>query len=211
MGSSEYEDEKSASGGSRTVSLDAYYIYKYEVTVAQYLAFCKATGRKQPKAPSFNPNWSNTDHPIVNVSWDDAKAYCEWAGGSLPTEAQWEKAARGEDGRKYPWGNEWDGSRCANSVSPNSLSSTKPVGSYPSGVSPYGVHDMAGNVWEWCNDFYEEDYYKSAPKSGTAHVLRGGSWFYINTDDFRCSSRSISSPANRSDVIGFRCVVRADA
>jgi len=132
------------------------------------------------------PKWGWIDnHPIVNVSWNDAKAYADWAGVVLPTEAQWEKAARGTDGRIYPWDNEWDAIKCVNFT--NSKSGTKPVGSILSGSSPYECLDMAGNVWEWCGDWYGADYYKNAPaKNPTGpvtgenrvRVLRGGSWYY---------------------------------
>jgi len=139
------------------VNLDGYWIYKYEVTVAQYRKFCNETGSNMPEAPSWG--WQD-DHPIVHVSWDNATAYTQWAGVRLPTEAQWEKAARGTDGRAYPWGNEWDATKCANSVGQR-LSSTKPIGSYPSDTSPYGALDMAGNVWEWCADWYDGNYYNN--------------------------------------------------
>ena len=133
MGSNENDDEKP----QRKVNLDGYWIYKREVTVAQYRKFCRATNRQMPEAPS----WGCKDHhPIVNVSWDDAKAYADWAGVALPTEAQWEKAARGIDGREYPWGNEWDSSKYANSDGTR-VSSTKPVGSYTVDDSPYGAVD----------------------------------------------------------------------
>jgi len=153
MGSDENDDEKPP----HMVNLDGYWIYKYEVTVAQYRKFCNETGSNMPEAPSWG--WQD-DHPIVHVSWDNATAYTQWAGVRLPTEAQWEKAARGTDGRAYPWGNEWDATKCANSVGQR-LSSTKPIGSYPSDTSPYGALDMAGNVWEWCADWYDGNYYNN--------------------------------------------------
>jgi len=196
----------------RKVNLDGYWIYKREVTVAQYRKFCQATGRDMPEAPSWG--WKD-DHPIVNVSWDDATAYAKWAGVALPTEAQWEKAARGTDGRGYPWGNEWDNSKCANSEGNMDLnSSTKPVGSYASGISPYGVHDMAGNVWEWCSDWYGSSYYANAPKdnptgpaSGEYRVLRGGSWIINDPTRFRCAGRDRYGPGDRDVYSGFRCAL----
>ncbi len=191
------------------VYLDSYYIYKTEVTVAQYRKFCHATGRKNmpPK-----PKWGWIDnHPIVNVSWDDAKAYADWAGVKLPTEAQWEKAARGTDDRIYPWGNKWDAKKCVNYTNSNGI--TKPVGSISAGASPYGCLDMAGNVWEWCWDWYADDYYKNTPIKnpmgpgiGELRVLRGGSWYgnyYISYS--RCTFRYNCNPGNYDDDGGFRC------
>jgi serine/threonine-protein kinase len=188
------------------VTLDGYWIYKYPVTVAQYRQFCQATGRREPPPPRWG--WKD-DHPIVNVSWNDAVAYCQWAGVRLPTEAEWEKAARGTDGRKYPWGDEWDAGKCNNyETGPKQ---TTAVGSYPQGVSPFGVHDMAGNVWEWCADWYDRNYYRSAPSknpkgpsSGKYRVLRGGSW---DNHDYnaRCALRDDIAPAGVNDYYGFRC------
>lgn len=192
----------------RTVYLNGYWVYKNEVTVAQYKAFCQATTRLMPTAPTWG--WQDT-HPMVNVTWQEAVDYGSWAGVSLPTEAQWEKAARGIDGRLFPWGNTWDQSKCNNY---NSWGiSTKPIGSYPSGVSPYGCLDMAGNVWEWCTDWYGSTYYQSTssinpvgPASGTYRVIRGGSWFNGNSSDFRCATRNYIGPTSRYDDRGFRCV-----
>jgi formylglycine-generating enzyme required for sulfatase activity len=151
------------------------------------------------------------DHPIVNVSWVDAKAYCDWARVSLPTEAQWEKAARGVDGRKYPWGNEWDPGKCVNSVGGNRPGSTTSVGSILSGASPYGVLDMAGNAWEWCADWYDPNYYKMAPErnptgppSGQFRALRGGSWGNSYAGYFRAADRFGCDPAGRNHGLGFR-------
>lgn len=206
MGSNEYDNEKPP----HTVYLDGYWMYQYPVTVPQYRSFCLATNRKMLRHPRWG--WKD-DHPIVNVSWNDATAYTQWAGVRLPTEAQWEKAARGTDGRKFPWGNEWDGSKCANSVGRKSLSSTKPVGSYPQGASPYGCTDMAGSVWAWCADWYGERYYSSSPSknppgpnSGDDRVLRGGSWNYRDEGYFRCSYRNGLVPDVRDNYWGFRCV-----
>lgn len=211
MGSNDgYSDEEPV----HTVYLDKYYIGKYEVTVGQFRKFCNATGKTMPE----QPNWNNRDdHPVVNVSWNDAKAYCDWAGLRLPTEAEWEKAARGTDGRKYPWGSNWDGSKCnhGSSTSPYTDASdgyeyTSPVGSFPSGVSPYGAYDMAGNVWEWCNDWYDNKYYAGAPSSnpkgpstGTYRVLRGGSWG-LNDGSCRSALRNRFLPDSRINLGGFR-------
>jgi len=125
------------------VYLDAYYIYKNDVTVAQYRVFCRVKRRKMPGLP----DWAKDDHPMICVTWDDAIAYAQWAGAALPTEAQWEKAARGQDGRLYPWGNAWDASKCqCSKVQWGDAGKTSPVGTFPSGASPYGVLDMVGNV-----------------------------------------------------------------
>ena len=192
----------------RKVYLDAYYMYKTEVTVAQYRKFCTATVRKMPDAPDWG--WQDT-HPIVKVTWNDAKAYADWAGAILPTEAQWEKAARGGDGRIYPWGSTWDAAKCANWN--NSKNGTKPVGSFPTGASPYGVMDMAGNAYEWCADWYGDDYYKNAPTNnptgpatGDSRVIRGGSWFNNYYGGFyRGAYRHDYNPSNNNDIVGFRC------
>ena len=210
-----------AEGPQRKVYLDGYWIYKCEVTVAQYRKFCKETGREMPEAPAWG--WQD-NHPMVNVSWHDAVAYAQLASVSLPTEAQWEKAARGTDGRSYPWGNRWDAAKCANSVV-KELTSTQPVGSYAAGESPYGCLDMAGNVREWCADWYDPAYYKHAPTrnpagpaaavrvkvlpgtfSSGARVMRGGSWYLADGGDpFLCAPRGSSAPTSRDDRVGFRC------
>ena len=214
MGSKDGEgndDERS----QHKVQLDAYYIYKNEVTVAQYRKFCTATGYPMPTEPAWN--WQD-NQPIANVSWDDAKAYAGWAGATLPTEAQWEKASRGIDGKVYPWGNTWDASKARSSV--KSFADTQQpaaVGSYPAGASPYGCLDMAGNVWEWCSDFYTSDYYLNSPTvnptgpmQGSTRVLRGGSWGDYDPGNFRSSFRPSREPSSRYNDCGFRCVtVRA--
>jgi formylglycine-generating enzyme required for sulfatase activity len=200
----------------RKVYLDAYYMYKTEVTVAQYRKFCTATNRTMPPEPDWK--WQDI-HPIVNVSWNDAKAYADWAGVVLPTEAQWEKAARGGDGRIYPWGNEWDETKCAywsNSGKGKTTRGTHTVGSFPTGASPYGVMDMSGNVWEWCADWYRADYYKNAsvknptgPLTGDNRVLRGGSWYsdYGGDNYYRGAYRIYGgSPYYYYSIgVGFRC------
>jgi len=149
MGSTENDNEACPDEKPQhLVYLDGYWIYKMEVTVAQYRKFCEATGRSMPKAPNWG--WLDT-HPIVNISWDDANAYALWAGASLPTEAEWEKAARGTDGRQYPWGNDWSTEKCIHFS--NSQGKTAPVGNNPAETSPFGCLDMAGNAWEWCADW----------------------------------------------------------
>ncbi len=185
------------------VFLDAYHLDTYEVTVEQFQSFAAATGRGMPPAPSWG--WID-HHPVVNVSWDDAVAFCGWAGKRLPTEAEWEKAARGTNAQTFPWGEGIDASK-ANCGS----GGTKAVGSYPGGVSPYGVHDMAGNVWEWVADWYDSGYYARSvwrnppgPTSGSSRVLRGGSWD-CQMEALRSVSRSSDNRSNKDGVVGFRC------
>ncbi|MDO9390969.1 MAG: SUMF1/EgtB/PvdO family nonheme iron enzyme [bacterium] len=190
------------------VYLDKYYIGKYEVTVGQFKKFCNVTGRTMIE----QPNWNNReDHPVVNVSWCDAKAYCDWAGLRLPTEAEWEKAARGTEGREYPWGNEWNSTMCNSSENGDNYPYTSPVGSFPLGISPYGCHDMAGNVWEWCNDWYNNKYYSSSPcsgptgpQTGIGSVMRGGAWKLQNYY-CRTAYRSFGAHEGRNYLnVGFR-------
>ncbi len=191
------------------VYLDAYYIDKVPVTNALYERFMRATSRHDPGYWS-NTNFNGLTQPVVGVSWHDADAYCKWAGKRLPTEAEWEKAARGADGRKYPWGDQWDPSRANSDES--KLGKTTPVGSYPGGASPYGALDMAGNVWQWVADWYDASYYRrspernpTGPESGQYYkVLRGGSW-NNNPIGSRSSDRNLNPPGNRKGVIGFRC------
>ncbi len=207
-------DEEHTDNPSREVAVNGFWIYKNLVTVKKYKQFCKATNRPQPEAPDFDPTYfaeegGKDDYPVVNVSWEDANAYCKWAGVSLPTEMEWEKAARFDPktglSLTYPWGKEWDGSKCANSVSPNNLSGTEKVGSHV--ANSFGVYDMAGNVWQWCADYYDIG-------DKTEHVLRGGSWSDGAESDFQCSFRfhGIDSPENREPkkgIAGFRCVLRS--
>jgi len=185
------------------VELDGYWIYETAVTVALYKKFCAVTGHKIPDVPIWG--WQDKN-PMVNVRWNDAQAYCKWAGGSLPTEAQWEKAARGIDGREYPWGKVFDRSRLQCGTDRTGM-----AGRFATGASPWGVLDMAGNVWEWCSDWYDEDYYRRAPShnppgpaTGEKRVLRGGSWGNRNPDSFRVSYRYRNPPGGKSDRFGFR-------
>ena len=191
------------------VYLDGYYIGKYEVTNSQYKKFCDVTGHKYPPDPGFS-GMSNyfinyPDYPVVEVDWNDAVAYCRWAGLRLPTEAEWEKAARGGEDYKYAGSNNPDEVAWYDN---NSGGHTHPVGQKePNG---YGSYDMSGNVWEWCSDWYNSGYYSNSPyrnpkgpDSGTGRVNRGGSWsryaWYI-----RCANRYGYTPVRRPDDLGFR-------
>ncbi len=230
MGSDEGESDEQP---TRTVYLDAFYIDKYEVTNARFATFVSANGYKTdaerggcgwiyeggegkcvPGADWQHSLGPDTDlggkdeHPVVQVSWNDAKAYCEWAGARLPTEAEWEKAARGTDGRTYPWG-EWID--CDHAQYGGCGGGTVPVGSKPKGASPYGALDMAGNVWEWVADWYDSGYYGTSPEtnpkgpaSGDSRVLRGGSW-RSNEALVRAALRGRSSPGDARGSVGFRC------
>ena len=213
-----WDDEKPV----HTVDLDAYWIDKYEVSNAQY-ALCVADGdcTKPEFTSSFtrssyygNPEYDN--YPVIYVSWHQAQAYCQWAGGDLPTEAQWEKAARGTDGRTYPWGNESPTCQLANYDSGNNnycVGDTSPVTNYEKGASPYKALNMAGNVWEWVGDRYASDYYSNSPAenptgstSGSFRVIRGGSWYNLNWG-IRAAIRSDDDPTSTLSYIGFRCAL----
>ncbi|HLK54971.1 MAG TPA: SUMF1/EgtB/PvdO family nonheme iron enzyme [Chthonomonadaceae bacterium] len=192
----------------RGIALDAYEIDRTPVTVAQYRRFCRETHRNLPPPPPWG---MHDDYPMVNVSWHDAQAYAAWARGRLPTEAEWEKAARGTDGRAYPWGNAWDPTRCVHSVGRH-RDGPEAVGHYLQGTSPYGILDMAGNVWEWCADRYDESAYVQAPavnptgpSVGEERVLRGGSWEDDAPSSFRASSRGHMPSDFRHFGLGFRC------
>lgn len=191
------------------VKLKAFYIDQFEITNIQYRKFVKETNYDEP---TF---WSDTHfngdlQPVVGVSWDDARAYAKWAGKRLPTEAEWELAARSTDGREFPWGNSWYDKRCNSREA--GINRVARVGSYPEGASPYGLHDMAGNVWEWCFDAYSKDYYKKrvkenprGPQGGEDKVLRGGSWGYDKVN-LRSSNRFWEDKGVRNRHFGFRCV-----
>lgn len=208
MGSDAYDDDEKP---MHKVYLDAYWIDKTPVTVAQYRRFCNSTMHKMPEPPEWG--WKN-DHPIVKVGWNDADAYARWAGKRLPTEAEWEKAARGADGRTYPWGNEFDASRLWSSAT-GGRNGTAPVGSCANGASPYGCLDMAGNIWQFCADWYGKDYYGTGPArnpggptSGERHVLHGGSWLDHATVSFRASDRLPDAPGGKYFNYGFRCAAK---
>ncbi len=197
------------------VYLAEYRIGKTDVTVAMFEEYCQATKRAMPPAPPFNDGWQNKDHPIVNVTWGEARDYCRWAGLRLPSEAQWEKAARGVDGRIYPWGNGWNTRNLRLGSGRRADVGTRAVGSYPAGASPYGVLDMAGNAWQWCEDVYDAGFYRrqraSSPNpvsagGGDFRSLRGGSWYENNPTYFRATYRGKVAPATRYNGYGFRAV-----
>ncbi len=231
----------------RRIYVSAFDIDQFEVTNRQYARFLRAMkthGRRDahPDAlrgkdytPTYwrDPRLNGATHPVTGVDWYDADAYCRWAGKRLPTEAQWEKAARGADGRAFPWGNTWVAAYSNNVESTfgqpvlqtqawlrflGTLNLdvlqvlTQPVGRFPRGVSPYGVHDMERNVWEWCRDSYHKAYYRSAPSRDPSgpppspyKVLRGGGWS-SHRAKIRVAYRNYDIATDRHLEIGFRCV-----
>jgi formylglycine-generating enzyme required for sulfatase activity len=196
------------------IYLDAYYIDETPVTNSEYKKFLDA-GMKRAVPANWDKHYRSykigeEHHPVTCVSWDDANAYAEWAGKRLPTEAEWEKAARGTDGRLFPWGKHLDITRF-NSRESN-IKGTTPVIKYASrGASPFGVMDLMGNVSEWCADWYDAKYYASSPErdpqgpqDGDWHVLRGSAWDAA-PDLARCASRDYIVPEIGYATVGFRC------
>lgn len=207
------------------VYLDRYWIDKYEATFVQYYAFVNATGHRKPRLAGYLgvsagelPRLMNPFSPVVGVSWDDAVAYCHWKGKRLPTEAEWEKAAKGTDKRRWPWGNEERADMANLKGDAEGARYTAPVGAFKQDRSPYGVFDMAGNVMERVADWYQEDYYTHAPVKNplgperggqTAHygeqrVIRGASW-NDSLERAQTTVRFKMDPKYRDVTIGFRC------
>jgi formylglycine-generating enzyme required for sulfatase activity len=230
MGSDPKKDKQAQENEQpqHTLYLPDYYMAKTPVTNAQYAAFVQATGYRSPRisedwAKSYNwrgqtPPKGKENHPVVLVNWDDAVTYSRWLAEivgkpyRLPSEAEWEKGARGTDGRVYPWGNKWDVKRCNSHESGGTI----PVDTYPNGASPYGLLDMAGNVWEWCSTIWQESAYPFQVKDEWAEaylsrtdvprVVRGGV-FYGNYRFVRCAIRYRVGPYRWNDKFGFRVMV----
>ena len=212
MGSNNGEaDEKPV----HKVNLDAYWIDSTKVTNAMYAKCVSAGVCQEPSNKNSNTHsnyYGNSqfdNYPVIYVDWNMAKTYCKWRGDRLPTEAEWEKAARGTDGRTYPWGNDAPNKDLLNYR--GAINDTTKVGSYESGKSPYGLYDMAGNGWEWVSDWYGSTYYQTSPSSnplgpdtGAFRALRGGSWYYY-VNYARSAYRSYFAPSFTNYYVGFRC------
>jgi formylglycine-generating enzyme len=208
------EDSPRNERPAHSVVLSAYFIGQYPVTNLDFYEFVENTGHKPPihwSKGTYPPDLGY--HPVVNVTWRDAQEYAEWRGARLPTEAEREKAARGTDERHYPWGNRFvDGERCNGN---NAIGATTPVNEFPYGRSPYGVWDMCGNVYEWCADYYDEDYYKvgpganpKGPDGGQERVVRGGS-FGETRAALRVTHREGVKEVASRETIGFRIAMDA--
>ncbi|MGE0473344.1 MAG: formylglycine-generating enzyme family protein, partial [Nitrospirales bacterium] len=210
MGSKDFRNERPV----HQVFLDSFYIDRHEVTISQYADFIKKSGAESPLYwIDLNLN-EVSQHPAVRVNWDEATAYCQSVGKRLPTEAEWEKAARGTDERPYPWGGQDPIQLLANfdnCCDHQPYSVLTPVGEKTEGQSPYGLDDMAGNVWEWTADWYDASFYQRSPDKnpkgpsvGELRAIRGGSWSN-KAVDIRATNRHGLDPAQQHDNVGFRC------
>ena len=209
------------------VRLPAYYLALHPVTNGQYARFLSERKPVQSdlekwirldsdcfvrkSVNGYEAYGGKGDHPVVEVSWYGAEAYCQWSGLRLPSELEWEKGSRGVDGREYPWGNEMDWNKCRNDENKGS-EGTSGVWQYPQGESPFGQYQMSGNVWEWCGDWYDSGAYTrykgghlTPPSTGSSRVVRGGSWLDGRPGTFRSAFRFIYKPINRFNYYGFRC------
>lgn len=196
----------------RRVFLPAYSIDTYEVTNRLYKQFVDATASRPPSSwPNGRIPRGRENNPVTHVNWYDAERFCRWMGKRLPSEAEWEKAARGVNGQEYPWGNEYTGKKA--NTNDAGIGGTAPVGSFAAGVSPYGVHDMAGNVWEWVQDWYKPYLGNTTfqhPALGEKNkVIRGMSWggtgHYALPHFYRAAYRFYAFPESSSPDVGFRC------
>jgi formylglycine-generating enzyme required for sulfatase activity len=212
---------------NQTHDVPAFAIAKYPLTNTQFAPFIEAGGYRERKwwtdagwgqrerdgwtEPRFwnDSKWNGTEQPVVGVSWYEAIAYCQWLSEQtgqkilLPTGQQWQRAAQGDDGRDYPWGSQWNRNLCNNNVDKKGIGKTTPVTQYEgNGDSPFGVVDMAGNVWEWCLTEYKSG--NNSANGTEVRVLRGGSWFIPDTVIFRCDYRNRNDPYNRYSNWGFR-------
>jgi formylglycine-generating enzyme required for sulfatase activity len=203
------DDGRRSNQPQRDVYIDSFEIHLTEVTREEYARFISATSY-QVDGWGLNLLEEGADLPMTGILWEDAQAYCRWMGMRLPTEAEWEKSARGHDGRLYPWGNEWDSLKA--NTAESGIEHVLTIGSYPEGASPYGVLDMSGNAAEWVSDYYEAGYYSIGPDHNPQgpdqildHVLRGGS-FESPANNATTYFRDSSHSARPNPRVGFRCV-----
>ncbi len=199
--------------GGQTFAVDDFYIAKYPLTNAQYAIYVNESGKK----PDYwnDAKFNRPLQPVVGISWQDAIDYCEWLSSkiaydvTLPTEQQWQRAAQGDNNQRYPWGENWDASLCNNIFAEKAVGKTTPINQYPSGVSPYGLFDMSGNVWEWCRTAWKTGL-QDVKDTSVRRILRGGSWFSNHADVFCCTYRGNWDPG-RNDDVGFRLLFASDA
>jgi len=195
------------------VRLDPYYIGEHEVTIEEYRP-CVDQGVCPEPCIWNDPKFNQPRQPVVCANWDDAVAYCAFRGGRLPTEAEWEYAARGTDERRFPWGDDWHPEWVNQHTPDDGYKHTAPVGSFPENRSPFGAYDMAGNAWEWVRDYWVPDYYPTSPRhdppgssKGKRRVMRGGSWMYDVPFFVTTSNRSPGWPFRRKEYVGLRCAM----